>query len=522
MFRNIIKIFTGTFVSRVFGFIREIIVASFFGTSRIADAFTLALTFPNLFRQILGEDMVERAFMPPFKTRYDEGKIAESWRYLSIVFNWFFIALLLGTFVLYLVVPLFFSMRDWFPNIFHFVFSKESFDYDLTLKLVLILLPFMVLIGLAAFIGSLLNFFEKNWIFGFAPAMLSVGVIIGVYFFKDSLGGVSIAIGYLMGALMQLLIQLPFVFNKKFKRETSYKYSGFILSDKKQSFKSIKRESRFITLNALFDKTQEVFGRFFAATLITGSTSSLFYAARLFQLPFAVISLPITRGINPMLNKMKATRDLAGFNNTFFKGLNLYFLLFFPVTSLMIISSDELVNLVFMRGKFDTNALQLTSKAFMAYSVGLLPMSLVGYFKRVLSLFENNKYTLYVSIIGAGLNILFALTLVKFTTLNHEGIALASSLAYTVNMFVLGRFTFKHINDYLTNRINYLNVFVLLLISIFVISISQYFDFHFYASKSGALVSILVKTVVIVTIFGGIYFLNPKFRSILSGLFKRK
>ena len=70
--KNIIKIFTGTFFSRIFGFIREIVVGAYFGTGKVADAFTFALMFPNLFRQILGEDMVERAFMPPFKTIISE------------------------------------------------------------------------------------------------------------------------------------------------------------------------------------------------------------------------------------------------------------------------------------------------------------------------------------------------------------------------------------------------------------------------------------------------------------------
>lgn len=88
--KNIIKIFTGTFFSRIFGFIREIVVGAFFGTGKVADAFTFALMFPNLFRQILGEDMVERAFMPPFKTIYDEGNKDKAWKFVSVSFNWFF------------------------------------------------------------------------------------------------------------------------------------------------------------------------------------------------------------------------------------------------------------------------------------------------------------------------------------------------------------------------------------------------------------------------------------------------
>jgi putative peptidoglycan lipid II flippase len=212
-----------------------------------------------------------------------------------------------------------------------------------------------------------------------------------------------------MGAFLQMAIQLPFVFNKKFKRENNLKLRLFKTKDKSQDFKTIKRESRFITFNALLDKTQEIFGRFFAATLVTGATSSIFYAARLYQLPFAILSLPIARGINPQLNKLKAKNQKAEFNTVFNRGLWIYILMFFPVTVWLVVSAPELVNLIFKRGQFDSTALDLTSKAFVMYAFGLLPMSLVGYFKRVLSLFDLNKFTLYISMISAVANIVFAL-----------------------------------------------------------------------------------------------------------------
>lgn len=522
MLKNILKIFTGTLFSRIIGFIREMVVASFFGTGKIADAFTLALIFPNLFRQILGEDMVERAFMPPFKTIYDKGDKAASWRYVSTVFNWFFIALMVATFLLYLIIPLFFSLKDSFPEIFGFIFKDKSFDYDLTLELILILLPFTIFIGVAAFAGSVLNFFERNWIFGLAPAMLSVGVIIAIYTLYPIMGGYSIAVGYVIGAFLQMLIQFPFLFNKKFKKETDLKYSGLTLKSKEFEFKSLKRESRFITLNAIFDKTQEVFGRFFAATLIAGSTSSLFYAIRLYQLPFAILSLPITRGINPELNRMKASREYSRFNLVFYKGLSLYILLFIPITVILIISAPELVDLIYRRGKFDHHALQLTTAAFSMYAIGLLPMSLVGYYKRVLSLFDKNKYALNISVIGAILNIAFALILVKTTNLGHAGIALASSLSFVVNMYILGKYLKKELKDFVKKTSSsLLNILLMIGLSIAIIIIAKYFNLVFISSKMHSLLSLSCKGVLVIIIFAFFYFVNRNLRSILLGFFRK-
>ena len=109
-------------------------------------------------------------------------------------------------------------MKDKFPTFFGLIFSSKEFDYDYTLNLILIMLPFMIFIGLAAFLGSLLNFFGKNWIFGFAPIMLSVGLILGIVFLEPFIGGYSLAVGWVLGAFLQFLIQIPFIFSKKFKK----------------------------------------------------------------------------------------------------------------------------------------------------------------------------------------------------------------------------------------------------------------------------------------------------------------
>jgi putative peptidoglycan lipid II flippase len=436
---NIFKIFTGTFISRIFGFVREMVVAWFFGTSRVADAFSFALIFPNLFRQILGEDMVERAFMPPFKTRYDQGDVKSSWLFLSVVLNWFFAALLAVTAVFYFITPLvFIALKHFNPD--------AGFDYDLSLELIFILMPFMLFIGLAAFVGSLLNFFERNWIFGFAPIMLSLGVIIGILTLKPFIGDYSIAAGYVLGAFLQFAVHLPFLISKKFRDETKIEYS-LKFKDPTNDYSVIKRESKIITLNAAFNKSAEFFDRLIATWLITGSASSLFYSQRLFQLPFAIISLPITRGINPMLNRLKSANDAEKFNSIYEKGNRIYLLILVPVTVFCIAASDEIVSLIYKRGAFDADSLRLTSQAFAMYSLGLLPVSFAGYYMRVLSLVSKNIHSLKVSVISAGINIVLSYILAVFTPLGHAGVALATSISFYYNMIRLNSYLKTEMKD---------------------------------------------------------------------------
>jgi len=517
MLKNIFKIFSGTLVSRIMGFLRELFVANYFGTSKIADAYTFALTFPNIFRQILGEDMVERAFMPPFKTIYDKGEKERSWKFLSTIFNWFFVILLIVTFLLYFVIPILFT---YFPEN---ISTNSGFDFDLALKLIFILLPFMIFIGLAAFVGSLLNFFERNWIFGFAPVMLSVGVIIGLLTLKPFIGEYSLAVGWVLGALMQLLIQLPFIFSKKFKKETKFKYS-LTFSDREENYTSLKKESKIITLNSIFNKSSELVTRFLATTLLQGATSSLYYSQRLLQLPIGIISLSIARGIIPELNRLKNVDDKNNFSKNYDKGILLYVMIMIPVTAIMIVASPEIVDIIFRRGEFDENSLMLTSGALKMYSLGILPMSFMAYYTRLLSLFKLNKYALNVSIIGALSNIILALTLIEFTELSHLGIALASSFSFTLNMILLKKYVEKELRNWTTTlEVSHkkLTITLIFVSTLLIISVS-YFDLYHFSSKLVSITSLMIKSIVTIGIFAGIFMIFSQTREIMGKLRRNK
>jgi putative peptidoglycan lipid II flippase len=503
---NIFKIFTGTFISRIFGFAREMVVAWFFGTSKVADAFSFALIFPNLFRQILGEDMVERAFMPPFKTKYDQGDVEGSWKFLSVIFNWFFISLLIVLTVLYLITPLAFMILKKFN-------TGADFDYDLSLKLIFILLPFMLFIGLAAFVGSLLNFFERNWIFAFAPIMLSVGVIAGIVWLEPVIGDYSIAAGYLLGALLQFAVHIPFLVSKKFRGETKIMYSP-ILKDGSNDYSVIKRESKIITLNAAFNKSAEFFDRLIATWLITGSASSLFYSQRLFQLPFAIISLPITRGINPMLNSLKSVNDAEKFTELYEKGNRIYFRILIPVTVICIAASDEIVSVIYQRGAFDSDSLRMTSQAFVMYSLGLIPVSFAGYYMRVLSLVSKNIHSLKVSVISAGINIVLSYILAVFTPLGHAGVALATSIAFYYNMIRLNTYIKTEMKDLLLpNKAGFFKKELIIsslagILLIFILRSHYFANIQLFTGILNQLFTGIIKTVIITLS----YFIIGKFQ----------
>ncbi|MBD3287732.1 murein biosynthesis integral membrane protein MurJ [candidate division KSB1 bacterium] len=432
--KNLIDLSTGTFISRILGFLRELVTAAYYGTGKAMDLFVIAFTIPTFFRHFLGEDVVERAFMPPFKKLISLRKYQSAWRLLSSCLNIMILALIAFMGLCYLIAPLLVQIIA--PGL------EERF-MDQAVRMTYWILPFMLLIGLASFVGGILNFFEMNKIYSIAPAFMSVGVMIGIHFFQPYLGIYSLAAGFLLGGLLEFIIQIPFLLVKKIRRDTEAKYHGTI-DLREQEFRTVGRESGFILMKSLLDKSVEIVGRMLASFLVSGSIASLWFSQRLIQLPVAIIGLAISRSLIPYLTERKALLDEREFVKGIRTGITMNFVLIIPTTAFMIIMGQPIVSLVYERGSFDSESTYLTGIAFLYYAIGLLGLSLNAFFSRVFSIYQKNKLPFYVSIGSSVLNIILMLFLVK-TPLKHGGIALASSLAFTANSLVLFLYLLKEL-----------------------------------------------------------------------------
>jgi putative peptidoglycan lipid II flippase len=445
IFKNLIDLMSGTMFSRVMGFLRELVTASYFGTGRGMDLFVIAFTIPTFFRHFLGEDVVERAFMPPFKRLLSQGNYKAAWRLLSSCFNIMLVLLVFFTVILYFCTPLIIMFLA--PGL-------EAKLMPLAIKMTYWILPFMIIIGMAAFVGGILNFFEQNKIYSFAPAMLSVGIIIGIIFFKplmekNGISGVyALPAGFLLGGLLELIIQIPFVFKKEIRVDTQASFSWKV-DFKEKEFRNVGRESGFITLRSLLDKSIEIIDRRLASFLITGSIASLWYAQRLIQLPVAIIGLSISRALVPYLTERRALTQENDFINGIKLGIRLNLYLTIPAIMMMVLMSEPIINIVYRRGAFNAESVRLTSIAFWCYSVGLLGMGLNTFFSQIFSIFQKNKIPFYTFVATTILNIALKFILVK-TPLKHGGIALASSIAFTLYGICLFYFLKKELKQEIT------------------------------------------------------------------------
>ncbi len=490
--KNLIDLVTGTFVSRVLGFLRELVTAAYYGTNRAMDLFVIAFTIPTFFRHFLGEDVVERAFLPPFKRLISQKKYHHGWQLLSSCFNLMVLVLIIVTAMLYLIAPLIVKMIA--PGLEPQIFPKA-------ITMTYWILPFMLIIGLSAFVGSILNFFEMNKIYSLAPAMLSIGVIIGVHYFRSFLGIYALPAGFLLGGLLELIIQIPFLFKREIWKDTQASYSPTIQL-KESEMKTVSRESGFILLKSLLDKSVEIVDRMLASFLITGSIASLWYAQRLIQLPVAIIGLSISRALVPYLTEKKALVQDEDFLAGVRLGIQMNLALVLPVIMVMVAMAQPIISLVYQRGHFDANSTRLTAIAFWCYSVGLLGISLNTFFSRLFSIFQKNKMPFYIAIATAVVNIILNFVLVR-TALKHGGIALASSSAFSLSCLLLFHFLSKELHHQIDYKLILRDLMNITLICL-AIGILIYIGYHriLEGYLAGWIRSLFVRNAVGLTIVG--------------------
>jgi len=425
-FRKFFDMVQGNLVSRMFGFVREMVIAGYFGATRATDLFAIAFTIPTLFRRILGEDMVEKAFLPPFRQLIAAGEYRRAWILASRVFNLMVLLLLVIMGIFYLITPQLVRVigAGLAASEFH---QAEVMTY--------FILPFMVAIGLASFVGGLLLFLDATATYALAPIMLSVGVVVGIIALKPYLGIYSMAVGFVLGGILQFLIQIPVLIRSSRKSELGIGYS----TDSTESvpeLREVGRQSGWIFGQSVANKTVEVVERVLASFLVPGSIAALYFAQRLVQLPNSIIGLAVGRAGVTELNDQAQGEDWQGFRKTVIKGLRYNIICMVPLTVFILALVGPITSVVFQRGAFDRLSVNLTSLAFAFYALGLLGMGFWNLYSRVYAALTKNQIPLYSSLITALLNVGLSILLVR-TSLRHGGLALASSIAFTFNGAVM-------------------------------------------------------------------------------------
>ena len=458
---NLVKS-TGTFgfftiISRLLGYLRDILIAIFLGTGVLADAFFVAFRIPNTFRRLFSEGTFNAAFVPSYSSEIVKGK-KKSNEFANNVFNLLFLALFFLVFVVQIFMPVFVSIIA--PG-----FVESANKINLAIHLTRITFPFLLFISLASFFAAILNSHNKFAATAAAPIILNIILII-VLFFSKSLGDELVY--YLSyGVSLAGILQLLFLY-KLVGKFYSLKFNFKIKANKKVKifFKKL--------LPSIFSSgvTQiNILVGTIIASFQASAVSYLYYADRIYQINLAIAGIAIGVVILPQLSKHIQSKKKDKILLIQNKALELSLFLSIPASVALLIGSEYITSALFGYGSFNEIAVANSAKALYFFALGLPAFSLIKIFSSFFFANHNTNTPFYISLFSVLLNIV--ISIYYFKEIGFIIIPIATSISSWINGILLFVFLKKD-NLFIFNQI-----FILRFIKIIFISVLMGILFNF-------------------------------------------
>jgi len=424
--------------SRVLGLMREQVFAGLFGAGFIYDAFVVAFRIPNLLRDLFAEGALSAAFVTVFSAYDKQRTQEETWRLAANVLNFILVFLCLITLLMFFFAGEIVALLA--PD-----FSLIDGKTELTIKLTRIMLPFLVFISLSAVVMGILNTKGRFFIPAIASSFFNLGSLLGgtaLAFILPRYGQpaiVGMAIGTLIGGLLQLGVQLPAVYKTGFRYTPSLRVSD-------PGLRRILALMIPATIGLSATQINIFVNTNFAASCAEGSVSWLYYAFRLVQLPIGVFGVALSIAMLPILAKQAASKDIEAMKDTMVSSLTMVFALTVPATAGLIILSQPIIRLIYQHGAFTAVDTLATANALCLYSIGLFAYSANKVLVPAFYALDKTKYP----VIASFLAIIFNIVIIKFTidTYQHRAIALSTSCTMLINFVFLMIVLYRSMNGY--------------------------------------------------------------------------
>lgn len=424
--------------SRVLGLMREQVFAALFGAGYTYDAFVVAFRIPNLLRDLFGEGALSAAFVTVFSAYDSKRTPAETWQLAANVLNFFLILLsLISLLMIYFAGDIVSLLA---PD-----FALIGGKMELTVKLTRIMLPFLVFISLSAVVMGILNTKGRFFVPAIASSFFNLGSLIGgtsLAFILPRYGQpaiVGMAIGTLIGGLLQLGIQVPTLL------KTGFRYRPVLhLAD--PGLRQILTLMIPATVGLSATQINLFINTNFASSCPEGSVSWLFYAFRLVQLPIGVFGVALSIAMLPVLAKQAANKNIAAMKETMVSSLTMVFALTVPATAGLILLSEPIIRLIFEHGAFTAVDTLATAQTLSLYAIGLFAYSANKILVPAFYALDKTKYPVIASFLAIFLNIV----IVKLTIADyqHRAIALSTSGTMLINFVFLMAVLYRHLHGY--------------------------------------------------------------------------
>lgn len=431
--RKFATVASGTMMSRLLGFTREMLMAAALGTGPIADAFNAAFQFPNTFRRLFAEGAFNAAFVPLFAKEIEAGGPEGARRFSEEVFGVLFTVLLALTIVMELSMPVLVA------TIIAPGFTDNPEKFELTKSLATIMFPYLVCMSLGAMMAGMLNSLRRYFAAAVAPVFLNI-ILIAVLGYAWYEGHDGLTVGYALawGVLAAGLVQLAIVW-------IAVRHAGIAIGFRRPRLTPGVKRLLVLAFPAAITGGITQINQLIGTAIASGkdsAVSSLAYADRVYQLPLGVVGIAVAIVLLPELARaLKAgnEREAANLQN---RSVEFTLFLTLPAAASLLVMSEPIVRLLYERGAFAAgNSTPTVSAILSIFGLGLPAFVLIkaftpGYFAR-----EDTRTPMIFAAVSVVVNITIALTL--FPGMGAPGIAVASAIAGWVNAALLLGFLVK-------------------------------------------------------------------------------
>ena len=460
---------TGTFsfftlISRLLGYLRDILIAIFLGTGFLADAFFVAFRIPNTFRRLFSEGTFNAAFVPSYSSVLNNKKKSQD--FASSIFN----LLILGLFFIVLIIEI---LMPLFVFLIAPGFEGDYQKMELAVTLTRITFPFLMFISLASFFSAILNSHNKFAIASAAPIILNI-LLIGVLLFGKILNDQLVYyLAYAVtGAGILQLVFLYFYVKKYFSPNINFSIK--IDNKVKTFFKKLLPSifsSGVTQINILIGTI--------IASFQTSAVSYLYYADRVYQINLAIAGIAIGTVILPQLSKYVQKQNKEKINLIQNKALELSLFLSIPAAMALLIASEEIISSLFGYGSFDELSVKNSAKALFYFAIGLPAFSLIKVFSAFFFARHNTKLPFYISLTSILLNIF--ISIIFFREIGFIIIPIATTVSSWFNAIFL--FIFLKKENLFNFNLVFIDRFIKILTATILMGIFFNYVIYFFNDK---------------------------------------
>ncbi len=427
LLRSLSTIGSFTLLSRILGFVRDVVIAQYFGAGAAVDAFLVAFKIPNFMRRLFAEGAFSQAFIPilsEYKTQREHKEVQD------------LLAHTVGSLGLILSLVTLFGLvfSPLVVMIFAPGFTQNPEQLGLTADLLRLTFPYLLFISLTAFASAVLNTYGRFAVPAFTPVLLNVCLISAAWGFSDAFEQpiMALAWGVLLAGIVQFLFQLPFV------NALHLLVRPRLASPIIRGHEGVRRIFKLM-LPALFGvsvtQISLLIDTLMASLLVSGSVSWLYYSDRLLEFPVGIFGVALATVLMPRLSKLVAAEKHEDYQKTLDWGLRLVFLVCVPATLGLMWLAEPILATLFNYGEFSQHDVEMSARSLVAYAIGLSGFVLIkilasGFFSR-----QDTKTPVKIAVVAMVSNI--TLNLIFIVPLAHAGLALATALSATINASLL-------------------------------------------------------------------------------------